>query len=93
MQQFFLGVLLNMLCELILTWKLIILSILHVMAHIHKDKSVISSIPTSFEIRNRLLFVINTIIPTQCFYRFFGEFDWSVGKIKCFLHFNKNPCV
>ena len=33
------------------------------------------------------------IIPTQCFYRFFGEFDWSVGKIKCFLHFNKNPCL
>ena len=61
MQQFFLGVLLNMLSELILTWKLIILSILHVMAHIHKDKSVISSIPTSFEIRNRLLFVVNTI--------------------------------
>ena len=28
MQQFFLGVILNMLCDLILTWKLIILSIL-----------------------------------------------------------------
>ena len=33
------------------------------------------------------------IIPTQCFYRFFGDFDWSVGKIKLFLHFHKNPCV
>ena len=33
------------------------------------------------------------IIPTQCFYRFFGDFDWSVGKIRWFLHFNKNPCV
>ena len=33
------------------------------------------------------------IIPTQCFYRFFGDFDWSVGKIKLFLHFDKNPCV
>ena len=33
----------------------------------------------------------NTIIPTQCFYRFFGNFDWSVGKMKWFLHFNKNP--
>ena len=29
------------------------------------------------------------IIPTQCFIVFFGDFDWSVGKIKCFLHFNK----
>ena len=34
-----------------------------------------------------------SIIPTQCFYRFFGDFDWSVGKIKLFLHFDKNPCV
>ena len=33
------------------------------------------------------------IIPTQCFYRFFGDFDWSLGKIKLFLHFDKNPCV
>ena len=33
------------------------------------------------------------IIPTQCFYRFFGDFDWSVGKIKLFLHFDKSPCV
>ena len=35
------------------------------------------------------------IIPTQCFYRFFGDFDWSVGKIKIklLLHFDKNPCV
>ena len=24
---------------------------------------------------------------------FFGDFDWSVGKIKLFLHFDKNPCV
>ena len=44
-----------------------------------------------------LLTVIMTsyhpIIPTQCFYRFFGDFDWSVGKIKLFLHFDKNPCV
>ena len=37
--------------------------------------------------------VYNIIIPTQCFYRFFGDFDWSVGKIKLFLHFDKNPCV
>ena len=29
------------------------------------------------------------IIPTQCF-TFFDDFDWSVGKIKWFLHFNKN---
>ena len=35
----------------------------------------------------------SSIIPTQCFYRFFGDFDWSVGKIKLFLHFDKNPCV
>ena len=34
-----------------------------------------------------------SIIPTQCFYRFFGDFDWSVGKIKLFLHFDKTPCV
>ena len=34
-----------------------------------------------------------TIIPTQCFYHFFGDFDWSIGKIKLFLHFNNNPCV
>ena len=33
------------------------------------------------------------IIPTQCFYHFFGDFDWSVGKIKLFLHFDKSPCV
>ena len=33
------------------------------------------------------------IIPTQCFFRFFGDFDWSVGKIKLFLHFDKSPCV
>ena len=33
------------------------------------------------------------IIPTQCFYRFFGDFDWSVSKIKLFLHFDKSPCV
>ena len=33
------------------------------------------------------------IIPTQCFYCYFGDFDWSVGKIKLFLHFDKNPCV
>ena len=37
--------------------------------------------------------VYPNIIPTQCFYRFFGDFDWSVGKIKLFLHFDKNPCV
>ena len=24
---------------------------------------------------------------------FFCDFDWSVGKIKCFLHFGKTPCV
>ena len=35
----------------------------------------------------------NDIIPTHCFYRFFGDFDWSNGKIKSFLHFDKNPCV
>ena len=34
-----------------------------------------------------------SIIPTQCFYCYFGDFDWSVGKIKLFLHFDKNPCV
>ena len=33
------------------------------------------------------------IIPTQCFYSFFGDFDCSVGKVKWFLHFNKNLCV
>ena len=33
------------------------------------------------------------IIPTQCFYRFFGDFDWSVGKIELLLHFDKSPCV
>ena len=33
------------------------------------------------------------IIPIQCFYRFFGDFDWSVGKTKLFLHFDKSPCV
>ena len=33
------------------------------------------------------------IIPTHCFYRFFGDFDWSNGKIRSFLHFDKNPCV
>ena len=33
------------------------------------------------------------IIPTQCFYRFFRNFDWSVGKIKLFLHVDKNLCV
>ena len=27
----------------------------------------------------------------RCFY--FGDFDWSVGKIKLFLHFDKNPDV
>ena len=41
-------------------------------------------------IQRNFLFII---IPTQCFYRFFGDFDWSVGKIKLFLHFDKNPCV
>ena len=39
------------------------------------------------------LAVGGTIIPTQCFYRFFGDFDWCVGKIKLFLHFDKSPCV
>ena len=24
---------------------------------------------------------------------FFEDFDWSVGNIKLFLHFDKNPCV
>ena len=24
---------------------------------------------------------------------FFQRFDWSVGKIKLFLHFDKSPCV
>ena len=33
------------------------------------------------------------IIPTQCFYRIFGDFDWSVSKIKLILHFDKSPCV
>ena len=38
-------------------------------------------------------FLYMGIIPTHCFYCFFGDFDWSVGKIKSFLHFDKNPCV
>ena len=33
------------------------------------------------------------IIPTQCFYRFFADFVWSVGKIKWFLHLDKNIYV
>ena len=40
-----------------------------------------------------MLLIYLLIIPTQCFYRFFGDFDWSVGKIKLFLHFDKSPCV
>ena len=36
---------------------------------------------------------LQLIIPTQCFYRFFGDFDWSIRKIKLFLHFDKSPCV
>ena len=38
---------------------------------------------------------LHTIIKFKLsvFYRFFGNFDWSVGKIKSFLHFDKNPCV
>ena len=41
--------------------------------------------------RTTLLYIL--IIPTQCFYCFFGDFDWSIGKIKLFLHFGKSPCV
>ena len=34
------------------------------------------------------------IIPAQClFIIFFGDFDWSVGKIKRFLNLDKNPCI
>ena len=40
-----------------------------------------------------IFYLYTLIIPTQCFYRFFGDFDWSVGKIKLFLHFDKSPCV
>ena len=29
-----------------------------------------------------ILRFLHIIIPTQCFYLFFGDFDWSVGKIK-----------
>ena len=29
------------------------------------------------------------IIPTQYFYRFFGDFDWSIAKLNPFLHFDK----
>ena len=28
-------------------------------------------------------------IPTQFFLSFFSDFDWSIGKIKSVLHFNK----
>ena len=45
-----------------------------------------------FNFKNKSVFYIQ-IISTQCCYRFFGDFDWSVGKIKLFLHFDKNPCV
>ena len=35
-----------------------------------------------------------TIIPTQCFYwGFFRNFEWSIGKIKSFLHFHKKLCA
>ena len=27
------------------------------------------------------------------FLSFFSDFDWSVGKIKWFLHFNKKPVL
>ena len=27
------------------------------------------------------------------FLSFFADFDWSVGKIKLFLHFDKTPCA
>ena len=33
------------------------------------------------------------IITILCFYHFFRDFDWSVGKIILFLHLNKNPCA
>ena len=44
-------------------------------------------------VRLHCLRIHPSIIPTQCFYRLFGDFDWSVGKIKLFLHFDKSPCV
>ena len=40
-----------------------------------------------------IFYLYTLIIPTQCFYRFFGDFDLSVGKIKLFLHLDKSPCV
>ena len=48
-------------------------------------------LPPILRLRRIRLHVI--IIPTECFYRFFGDFDSSVGKIKLFLHFDKKPCV
>ena len=48
---------------------------------------------TFFTVTLLSILLHGVIIPTQCFYRFFGDFDWSVGKIKLFLHFDKNPCV
>ena len=55
------------------------------------DFSVISTDSKMNKVINK--FMYGHIIPTQCFYRFFRDFDWSVGKIKLFLHFDKSPCV
>ena len=44
-------------------------------------------------VNQHLVHIYPLIIPTQCFYRFFGDVDWSVGKIKLFLHFDKTSCV
>ena len=57
------------------------------------SRMVLRSIPACHVLLGPLTFCYVAIIPTQCFYRFFGDFDWSVCKIKLFLHFDKNPCV
>ena len=37
--------------------------------------------------------VIGVLLQFYVFIIFFEDFDWSVGKIILFLHFNKNPCA
>ena len=69
----------------------------------HNEEQFLTQCTKYNSIRNNLFGPINVndssnefiqiIIPTHCFYRFFGDFDWSNGKIKSFLHFDKNQCV
>ena len=73
----------------------------HIKLHFHiicpilmrfRFPSLLAEMPFHGRVQFKLFFT-PSIIPTHCLYRFFGDIEWSVGKIKSFLHFDKNPWV